>query len=226
MIFNAIILHIIFGALSLLVGYAVILCPKGKTSHKYLGRIYVVSILVLGLTGTYIALIVNVPISMLNGLVLCYFVLSALNVIYQAPNRTNLFDKLLLVYSSALVIGFVWYSYQTTKVADGKLGGFGIEAYVAFGSVMLFSAIADFRYLLSGGLGGRSRLIRHLWRMFFPLFMSTAAFFLGQSRHLPEALRSIEFLLLPVGFVILSAIYWVLKIKGNKLSLQLEKKMT
>ena len=107
---------------------------------------------------------------------------------------------------------FAWYSYQTTQVTGGQLGGFGIQAYLVFGSVMAISMIADFRYLKRGGLAKNSRLARHLWRMFFPLFMSTAAFFLGQAKHLPESMQRIELLLIPVILVILSGVYWLIKV--------------
>lgn len=216
MFLSAIMFHIFSGAIALFAGYAVIICPKGKASHKYLGRLYVISILVLGFTGTYIAVLRDVPLSMMNGLVLCYFVLSALNTIWQPANRINVFDKILFVIGVLLIIGFAWYSYQTTQVYGGKLGGFGIQAYLVFGSIVLFSTVADYRYIKLGGLRGSSKLIRHLWRMFFPLIMSTAAFFLGQSRHLPKTLQSIEFIMLPVVFVLLSVLYWVIKVKVTK----------
>lgn len=207
------IFHILFGALALLAGYAVILCKKGGKAHKYLGRTYVVSMIVLGLTGTYIAVLRNVPISILNGLVLCYFVISALNVMLQPANRINGLDKMLLVFAFLLTLGFSWFSFQTTQVPSGELAGFGIEAFLVFGSVMAFCTVADFRYIRSGGGTKNKRLLRHLWRMYFPLFMSTAAFFLGQSRHLPEVFQRIEFLLLPVAVVICTAVYWILRVR-------------
>ena len=74
---------------------------------------------------------------------------------------------------------------------------------------MLFSAVADIRYLLKSGLSTANKLIRHLWRMFFPLFMATAAFFLGQAKLFPKSIQSIEILIIPVVFVFLSMIYWV-----------------
>lgn len=210
--FYLVMFHFMTGAIALLAGYSVIICKKGEASHRILGRIYVVSMLLLGLTGTIVALEREVPLSMMNGLVLCYFVLSALNIIWQPANRSNSYDKLLLLFAAMLTMGFAWFSYQTTQNHDGKLGGFGIAAYIAFGSVMAFCTIADYRYVKRGGLSGSSRLVRHLWRMFFPLFMSTAAFFLGQSKHLPQALQQIEFVLAPVVLVILAAIYWIIKV--------------
>lgn len=215
--------HICAGAIALLAGYSVIIAKKGQLAHKYLGRVYVVAMLALGLTGTYIAVTREIPLSVLNGLVLCYFVLSALNTIWQAPKKTDVWDKLLFVLVILITMGFVWYSYLATQVEGGKLGGFGIEAYMVFGSVMFLCCAGDFRYLKSGGLSGNSRLVRHLWRMFFPLLMSTAAFFLGQAKHLPESIQRIELLLLPVVLVVLTTIYWITKMQLKKIKTKAKK---
>ncbi|KTF10034.1 hypothetical protein [Pseudoalteromonas sp. H105] len=60
------------------------------------------------------------------------------------------------------------------------------------------------------------KLVRHLWRMFFPMFMATAAFFLGQAKLFPKSLQSIELLVIPVLFVIISMVYWSAKVGMKK----------
>ena len=75
------------------------------------------------------------------------------------------------------MFAFALYIYQVAQSEDGKLGGFGMAEYIAFGTVMLLSAMADLRYVLKSGLSTVQKLVRHLWRMFFPMFMATAAFF-------------------------------------------------
>lgn len=205
--------HICAGAIALLAGCSVIVAKKGQVAHKYLGRVYVVAMLALGLTGTYIAIMGEIPLSMLNGLVLCYFVLSSINTVWQAPKQTNIYDKLLFTFVILITIGFGWYAYLITQIESKELGGFGIEAYIVFGSVMVLCCFGDCCFLMRGGLSGNSRLVRHLWRMFFPLLMSTAAFFLGQAKHLPESIQRIELLLLPVVLVVLTTIYWVIKMR-------------
>lgn len=214
--FSILLFHIYAGAIALLTGYAVIFLKKAQVVHRYLGRVYVITMLSLGLSGTYIAVFREVPLSILNGLVLCYLVLSSINTVWQSPEKINYFDKLLFVFVTFIIFGFVWYGYQTNLTASGKLGGFGIEAYAAFGSVMVCFWVGDYRNLKQGGSRGKSRLIRHLWRMFFPLIMSTAAFFFGQSRHLPEAIQRIELLLAPLTFVVFTAFFWVVKVGTGK----------
>jgi uncharacterized membrane protein len=216
MLFIIILFHIAAGAMALLFGFIAITSTKGNARHKQVGKIYLVSMLILGLTGIVVAVARDIPLSMLNGAVICYFVLSSLSAIRNAEYEISVFDKYLTILSSFLVLAFAWFAYQVTQSENGQLGGFGMAEYVVFGSVMLFSTIADIRYLLKSGLSRIQKLVRHIWRMFFPLFMATAAFFLGQAKLFPKSLQSIEFLALPVVFVILSMIYWTVIVATKK----------
>ncbi|QBY04192.1 hypothetical protein E2K93_07240 [Thalassotalea sp. HSM 43] len=216
MLSTLIILHITAGAIALIFGFMTIATTKGNARHKRYGKVYVVAMLLLGSTGTIVAAIREIPLSMLNGAVLCYFVLSSISAIRNAEYKISVFDKWLTVFSWVLVAAFAWYALQVTQTESGQLGGFGIAEYIVFGTVMLFAGIADIRYLLKSGLSTIQKLVRHLWRMFFPLFMATAAFFLGQAKLFPEVLKSIEILAIPVVFVILSMIYWLLMVAMRK----------
>lgn len=209
-------LHIFAGAVALFCGFTTLLMKKGTTKHKQYGSIYVLSMLILGSTGVVVAAARDIPLSMLNGFVICYFVLSSVSAIRNPAHQTNSFDRMLAVFAWMLVLAFAWYAYQVTQSENGQLGGFGIAAYGVFGGVMLFSAFADARYLFKSGLSAVQGVIRHLWRMFFPLFMATAAFFLGQTKLFPKSLQTIELLAAPVVFVLISMIYWSVKVALKK----------
>ena len=210
-------LHIIAGAVGLLAGFITILLAKGNGDHRRYGKLYLYAMLTLGLTGVVVALVRDIPLSMLNGLVICYLVLSSLSAIKNGAYRVSHWDSWLAGGAWALVLAFAWYAYQVSQTAAGQLGGFGMAEYLVFGTVMLLSALADLRYLAKSGLSSAQTLARHLWRMFFPLLMAAAAFFLGQAKLFPQALQSIEILIAPVAFVLLAMIYWWIKvmIKGR-----------
>ena len=210
------VIHITSGAIGLLMGFLAILLRKGDQQHRRVGNIYVCAMLTLGVTGAIVAFVRDIPLSMMNALVICYFVLSSLSTIRNPIHGTNVFDKLLMVSAWLITAGFLSFIVQVTRSATGQLGGFGAGAYLAFGSVMLCAAIADVRYLLKSGLSRKQRLVRHLWRMLFPLFMASAAFFLGQASFFPQSIRVIEILVIPVAFVILSLLYWTAKISFKK----------
>ncbi len=61
----------------------------------------------------------------------------------------------------------------------------GVPAGMNFfmGTVMLLAGAGDIRMLLGGGVAGAKRVVRHLWRMCFGLFIAAGSFFLGPSNR-------------------------------------------
>jgi peptidoglycan/LPS O-acetylase OafA/YrhL len=68
----------------------------------------------------------------------------------------------------------------------------------------------------AGGLRGASRLARHLWRMCFALFIAALSFFLGQSDEIPEPLRILPLLALPVLMVLVTMLYWLWRVRRRR----------
>lgn len=211
-----VLLHIIAGTIAISSGIAAPFAKKGGKAHKLLGLAFLTSILILGLSGAFVAWIRDIPLSFLNGLLISYFVVTSFNVIKLKPNSINVIDKCMAVVSTLLTVGFIYYALKASQVPSGELGGFGSPVFFAFGAVALVSAFGDIRFLIKKGLSGKQRLLRHLWRMFFPLFMSTAAFFLGQAKLFPETLQRIEILFAPVVFVIFIMFFWIVVIALGK----------
>ena len=70
--------------------------------------------------------------------------------------------------------------------------------------------------LTRGGISGRPRLIRHLWRMCFGLFIATGSFFLGQQQVFPEPIRK-QYLLAPLAILPLPLmIFWLVRVSLAK----------
>ena len=88
-------------------------------------------------------------------------------------------------------------------------------------AVLLLAATGDIRMLARGGISGRPRVTRHLWRMCFGLFFATGSFFLGQQQVFPAFLRGSILLtvlaLLPFPLMI----YWLIRVRfGNAYKVQ------
>ena len=212
MLVSVISFHFLVGTIAIVSGFMAILLPKGTVSHKYIGLSFLCSMLALGITGSIVAFFREVPISLMNGLFICYLVASSYKVIKQRPNTIDKLDKALLASSLLLLLGFIYFAIKASNAINGQLGGFGATAYIVFGSFAGLCFIGDIRFIKNKGLAGTQRLIRHLWRMMFPLFMSTTAFFLGQAKLLPPEFRKMEYLMIPVVFVIVSMVYWLIKV--------------
>src|SRR2546427_212012 len=80
------------------------------------------------------------------------------------------------------------------------------------GSVMLLAAAGDIRMLVRGGVFGAKRIVRHLWRMCFGLFVATGSFFLGQQQVFPARLRGSPALFVPALLPLALLIFWLFRV--------------
>ena len=72
------------------------------------------------------------------------------------------------------------------------------------------------RVLRSGGVQGSARLVRHLWRMCWALWIAAASFFLGQADEIPETLPIPALLAIPVVIPILVMLYWLWRVRTRR----------
>ncbi len=84
-------------------------------------------------------------------------------------------------------------------------------------SVTVFDKIG-FSVIRTIGIGtgigiGTKRLIHHLWRMYFALFIATAIFFGGNSNILPKVLRTELILTAPIVTVLIFMFGWLVYFK-------------
>ena len=70
--------------------------------------------------------------------------------------------------------------------------------------------------LLRGGLFGSQRLIRHLWRMSFALFIASASLFLARPHLFPNILRTTYVITLLGVAPLLLMIFWIIRVRFAK----------
>lgn len=85
--------------------------------------------------------------------------------------------------------------------------------FFMFAAVGLLGSASDFRVLRSAPLTGTRRLVRHLWRMCFALFIAALSFFIGQAKVFPEPIRIRPLLALPVLAVLVTMLYWLWRVR-------------
>lgn len=212
MITGLVFVHILSGAIGLLSGFAVILFKKGSQLHKRIGKIFFYAMMVLGLTGAIIGFARWIPLSALNGLLVCYFVLTSLLAIQKENQVILQIERILACFAAALVISYLLFGNMARTMPEGMLAGFGSMTYFVFGFIAAFALASDVHYFLQQSLSVHSRRIRHLWRMFFPLFMATAAFFLGQAKLFPPQIQQSLVITMPVIIVIAAMLFWVVRV--------------
>src|SRR5688572_82790 len=175
--------HVLAGAVALVTGYFALYAAKGSALHRKSGMWFVYSIVTMGA----LAVVINVfeGEDWGGGLVVAYFVLTALTTVRPAAERRRWLEV-----GGMLVAGFLGVFGLVQGIEGVTRGPFVREGVPApmilfMSTVLLLAAVSDVRVIRRGGLHGRPRLVRHLWRMCFALFIAAGSFFIGQGPHLP-----------------------------------------
>ena len=199
------ILHICAGVVGLLSGGAAMSFRKGSHRHRRAGNIFFGTMFVMGSSAVYLG-------NVFGGLFACYLVTTAWLTARQREGETSKFDWIALLFG--VVVGLAIVT-NGVRVATGLVKGQpGVPVGMLFfvGSVVLLAAAGDVRMLLRGGVFGRQRIVRHLWRMCFGLFIATGSFFIGQPRVFPAFIRKTNLLLVLGILPLILMIFWLIRV--------------
>ncbi len=203
--------HISAGIVGIVSGTAAMSFRKGSPRHALAGKVFVAAMLTLASSAVYLAIMKNQVGNILGGTFAFYLVATAWATARRGDGKTGIFDWAamlipLLVGGALLILGFgVVYGYA-------KSNGVPTAMYFVMGSVMLLAAAGDIRMLARGGVFGAKRIVRHLWRMCFGLFIATGSFFLGQQQVFPSWLRGSPVLFIPALLPLALLIFWLLRV--------------
>ena len=85
-----------------------------------------------------------------------------------------------------------------------------------FSALTILAAIGDWKMLRAGGLTGKPRIKRHLWRLCFAMWVAAASFFWGPRGRVPEIIYYPALLPIPVLTPIAAMVYWLWRLRGKK----------
>jgi hypothetical protein len=212
------ILHILAGSLGLLSGALALYSAKGQPLHRKAGRVFFFVMLTMTTTGALMAAItgtwavVNIPAALITA----YLVVTGF--ITVRPPRVGARAIATLAMLVALGVGLVQLTFGFQAIAGGgSREGIPAFPFFLFGIVGTLAGVQDLRLLRAGGvLQGRPRLVRHLWRMCFALFIAAMSFFLGQQDVIPKPIRIPGLLALPVLAILATMLYWLWRYRARR----------
>jgi hypothetical protein len=85
-----------------------------------------------------------------------------------------------------------------------------------FATLAIVAAIGDWKMLRAGGIQGKPRIKRHLWRLCFAMWVAAASFFWGPPNRVPEMIRIPALLPIPVLVPIVVMLYWLWRMRGKR----------
>src|SRR2546428_613631 len=151
---------------------------KGIVIHTLL---FVYAMLTMALIGALMAAVEGGPWRAINvpaGLLTAYLVATALITVRPPSAASRSLDVCLMV--AALLLGMTTLTLGFEALANGgNRDGVPAFPFLMFGAIGLSAGAGDLRVVRSGPLRGGPRLVRHLWRMCWALWIAASSFFLG-----------------------------------------------
>jgi uncharacterized membrane protein len=210
--------HIAAGSLALAPGFLALAVAKGERLHRKSGLLFVGAMVVMGLSGAFIAAMTGVLGSVLGGLLATYLVVTGFTTVRPLAAGSRWLD--LGGMAVAFVVGLVTMTGVVQTLAAGAFARNGVPVPMSLflGSIALSAGLGDLRILRSGPLRGARRIARHLWRMCFALFVASGSFFLGQADEIPEPLRIYPLLTILSVLPLLALLFWLWRVRFRRRS--------
>ena len=206
-------LHIIAGTLGMLSGFVAVFLRKGSRQHGRAGNVFVIAMLCLSSTGVFLAIMKSQPGNILGGTLTFYLVATAWMTARRRDGEPGIFDwgALLVVLGVAAVE--VTCGLEAAMSPTGLKYDYPPWPYFLLGSVAVLATAGDIRMLVRGGISGRHRIARHLWRMCFALFIAAASIFMARQQVFPDLLRKTGVLLFLSFLPLMLMIFWLVRVR-------------
>ena len=217
-------IHIVAGALAIILGAIALSVKKGGTSHRRSGMLFVYAMIVMSVTASILEFVQSTAVTNLVAAILSlYFVGTALTTVRPVTQWTRAINVTALTVALGLSIVLIVGGIKAVRTTALSPGGvpfrtIGVMSFV-LASALLLSAAGDVRILRGGPLRGGPRLARHLWRMCFALFIAAASFFSIRARVakiLPEPFTSGPMRALPIVLLFGAMFYWLIKVRRRR----------
>lgn len=201
--------HVLAGILALVFGYVALFAAKGGWLHRRSGRLFAYAMVVMALGGAFLAALSSTTTSVIAGLLTFYFVVTGVLTVTGA-SRPKWIDR--AGVAIALAIG-------TLAITTGfDIAGERPEAVpmFIFGAMALVGATGDVKMIRAGGIEGKRRIRRHLWRLCFAMWVAAASFFWGPPGRVPEIINIPALLPIPVLAPVVVMIFWLVRLRVKK----------
>ena len=209
--------HIAVGAVAVLAGFAAVVFRKGEAAHRTAGSIFVISMVLMTTTAAYLAWRIQ-SFTLVSAIVAAYVVITSWATIRRHDGRYGAIEVIGMLFVLGASALNLWMGWQALHAPGGEVGGYPPGPYLVFGSVGALMAATDLKVIVRGGITGKARIERHLWRMCMGLFLAVASFLTQGLRHiLPDHLKGTALhwalIFVPSLIAIAVMIYWLIRVR-------------
>lgn len=209
----ALIVHVAAGLVGLCSGAVALTVRKGERLHRLFGNIFVVSMLTMAAMALFLAVTIPDWANAPGAMFAFYLVGTGWFAIRRKQPYVGLFDcgaPLLALAIAGVGLGF---AVHAANDPSGLFAGKPAPLYAMFAGLALFAAALDVKVIWRGGVSGRQRIARHVWRMSTALFFASGSFFLGQQKVMPVFIQGSPILYLLALAPLILMIFWLIRIR-------------
>ena len=207
-------LHVVSGSVGLLSGLLNILRPKGDKSHKQVGKIFFVSMLVAGISSLVLSLIHPNYFLFMVGVFTLYMVGSGQRYLSHKQHdkiHSKGIDWVLTIFM--LIAGVLFVGIGILTILKSNLFGIVFTTFGCLGLLFVWQDIHNFN--------GKSALknyglICHLQRMTGGFIAALTAFIVVNAKYFPEQIPGFVYWLLPTIIFTPLIIKWSSKLEVKK----------
>jgi uncharacterized membrane protein len=211
-------LHISAASVGLLTGAVALVARKGETAHRAAGRAFSLAMLTMTAAAAWLSVTVPGQGGNLPGAVFTfYLVATAWATMRRPPMTVGRWDKAALAVPTLAAGVMIFFTFMAvTDPASQPMNAPPLPAYFIMTTLICLVAGLDLKVVMAGGVAGRARLTRHLWRMCVGFFVATGSFFLGKQAHMPAMVRGSPLLVLLAVAPLLAMAFWLARVGMNK----------
>lgn len=209
-------IHVGAGALGIVSGTAALAVHKGEFAHRAFGTVFFISMLVMASTGAYLGLLMQHGALLVGGILTCYLVATAWLTVRRKAGTIGRIERFAPFVALAGAAVSLYFGLQALQAPSGQFQGVPAVAYFGSVSVAGLAALLDLKVIRNGGISGRPRIRRHLWRMCVALFEATGAFFLGQQKVMPAFMHGSPVLIVLAVAPLLMMVLWLVRVRFTK----------
>nr|WP_281721923.1 hypothetical protein [Nitrosomonas nitrosa] len=209
-------LHAAAGVTGMLSGATALSVVKGSPLHKRAGTVFVIAMGATAASGAYLGVITQEFGNIIAGVLTLYVLITAWMTVRRPEGEVGKFEIGAFAFATIGALVATYGAAVALQDPEALLGG--IPAIV-FAVVITLMAGADLSVLIRGGLRGRQRVARHLWRMMLGFAAAVGSFFPGQLPIFPEwiqEVRPIIVLFIPFFGVIGLMLFWLAYVLATK----------
>lgn len=211
--------HVAAGAISLLSGALALAARKGAPLHRAAGTAFFVSMLIMSATAAWLSATLPLRGGVIESVLTFYLVMTSWAAA-RGDGRVGVIEYGGFVMALGAAAGGILLGLQAAGNPDRLLDGFPPGVHYLIAGFAAWPALLDASVILRGGVSGRQRIMRHLWRMCFALTIAAINVFVGNgSKVLPEFLQDSALRFVPViAPLILMAVWLVIAAFSKRFS--------